>query len=128
MVLHEGKIIIDPDIFAGFTEQMLDDLSKLGARQALLSLTGHTIKALREKRAKARKGAKAKGKGGKNIQSRAATGSSLQQPPGSAESVSGFPQPVGEADADSPIVIVDESDEDRPAVKKRKTEDTAAVS
>ena len=54
MVLHERKLILDPDVFAGLTKEMLVELEKMGARTALAVLTNHMVRALKERRAKGR--------------------------------------------------------------------------
>ena len=54
MILHERKLILDPDVFAELTKEMLAELEKMGAREALGVLTGHMIRALKERRAKGR--------------------------------------------------------------------------
>ncbi|KAF8204887.1 hypothetical protein BJ912DRAFT_939653 [Pholiota molesta] len=54
MILHERKLILDPDVFAELTKEMLQELEKMGAREALGVLTNHMIRALKERRAKGR--------------------------------------------------------------------------
>lgn len=54
MVLHERKLILDPDVFGGLTNEMLEQLEKMGAPTALSILTGHMIRALKERRARER--------------------------------------------------------------------------
>ncbi|KAF9057424.1 hypothetical protein BJ165DRAFT_1411693 [Panaeolus papilionaceus] len=54
MVLHERKLILDPDVFAELTPEMLTELEKMGARAALGVLTNHMIRALKERRARGR--------------------------------------------------------------------------
>lgn len=54
MILHERKLILDPDVFAELTTEMLTELEKMGAREALGVLTNHMIRALKERRAKGR--------------------------------------------------------------------------
>ncbi|KAJ3516205.1 hypothetical protein NLJ89_g1265 [Agrocybe chaxingu] len=54
MVLHERKLILDPDVFAELTKEMLEQLEKMGAPTALSILTGHMIRALKERRARER--------------------------------------------------------------------------
>lgn len=54
MILHERKLILDPDVFAELTKEMLTELEKMGAREALGVLTSHMIRALKERRAKGR--------------------------------------------------------------------------
>ncbi|KAF8974657.1 hypothetical protein BDZ97DRAFT_1751403 [Flammula alnicola] len=54
MILHERKLILDPGVFAELTKEMLEELEKMGAREALKVLTNHMIRALKERRAKDR--------------------------------------------------------------------------
>lgn len=54
MVLHERKLILDPDVFGELTKEMLEQLEKMGAPTALSILTGHMIRALKERRARER--------------------------------------------------------------------------
>jgi forkhead box protein K len=54
MVLHERKLILDPDVFASLTKEMLVELEKMGARAALAVLTNHMVRALKERRARGR--------------------------------------------------------------------------
>ncbi|CAA7260234.1 unnamed protein product [Cyclocybe aegerita] len=54
MVLHERKLILDPDVFAELTKEMLEQLEKMGAPTALSILMGHMIRALKERRARER--------------------------------------------------------------------------
>ncbi|KAF8631303.1 hypothetical protein AX15_002621 [Amanita polypyramis BW_CC] len=61
MILHERKLILDPDVFSGLTPEMLTELEKLGARAALGVLTGHMVRALKEKRVREREKGKDKG-------------------------------------------------------------------
>ena len=54
MVLHERKLILDPGVFGELTTEMLEQLEKMGAPTALSILTGHMIRALKERRARER--------------------------------------------------------------------------
>ncbi|KAF9534945.1 fork head domain-containing protein [Crepidotus variabilis] len=54
MVLHERKLILDPNVFSGLTKEMLEQLEQMGAPTALGVLTNHMIRALKEKRARER--------------------------------------------------------------------------
>jgi len=54
MVLHEGRLILDPDVFAGLAKEKLQELETMGARAALPVLTKHMVKVLKERRAKER--------------------------------------------------------------------------
>ncbi|KAJ7591352.1 hypothetical protein C8J56DRAFT_560513 [Mycena floridula] len=115
MILHERKLILDPDIFAGLSPERLADLEKMGARQALVVLTGHMVRALKEKRAKGRKGARTKSKAARpgdanpSVATSPATGSKQVTDPTESEIV----------------VVVD--DDDGPALKKRKVDSLPSV-
>lgn len=54
MVLHERRLILDPGVFGELTKEMLEQLEKMGAPTALSILTGHMIRALKERRARER--------------------------------------------------------------------------
>ncbi|KAF9008767.1 hypothetical protein BDQ17DRAFT_1397936 [Cyathus striatus] len=194
MVLHERKLILDPDVFSGLTKEMLVDLEKMGARAALGKLTDHMIRALKERRARGRgkdrgaRKARGTGRGGaarklppggspftntplerRTVPSGASSGSgvavaetpdilsNVQSPPPVAAPVAVpicapmhsllspttvAPPPAFTAtqltlaentstvptDPGSPIIIVDDSDSDGPATKRRKVEEgTGAV-
>ena len=61
MILHERKLILDPDVFSELTPEMLNELERMGARAALTVLTGHMVRALKEKRARERGKGREKG-------------------------------------------------------------------
>ncbi|KAJ7667722.1 hypothetical protein DFH06DRAFT_1183383 [Mycena polygramma] len=153
MVLHERTLILDPDVFSGVDGEMLKELEKMGARKALSVLAGHMVRALKERRA-ARGRARGRGRGRGLPKRRgdpplihsAPTSRPLLLADGTAPSSSGekdkvpanvdAPSPVpvpvfagttaatGNGRAESPLVVVDDSDdEDRPAAKRRKLED-----
>ncbi|PFH52629.1 hypothetical protein AMATHDRAFT_46173 [Amanita thiersii Skay4041] len=167
MILHERKLILDPDVFSGLTPEMLMELEGMGARAALVVLTGHMVRALKEKRAREREKGKERGarrgralgrggttrKGGTNPtpggtklaessgspfthQPLEKRGTDPPQPPytsnDKASQITSGPSTVSNciktneevtlapADPDSLIVVVDDSDEDGPATKRRK--------
>ncbi|KAJ6539064.1 hypothetical protein B0H19DRAFT_1269423 [Mycena capillaripes] len=152
MVLHERTLILDPDVFSGVDGEMLKELEKMGARKALSVLAGHMVRALKERRA-ARGRARGRGRGrglpkGRADASLTHADSSLRPPlpadrtasgekdkvPSSVDAQPPVPVPVlagntatidmGKGRADSPLVVVDDSDgEDRPAAKRRKLEE-----
>ncbi|KAJ3990290.1 hypothetical protein F5890DRAFT_1480909 [Lentinula detonsa] len=64
MILHERKLILDPDVFSSLTKEMLVELEKMGASKAIEILTGHLVRVLKERR-KNRKSARGRGRGGK---------------------------------------------------------------
>ncbi|KAJ7774241.1 fork head domain-containing protein [Mycena maculata] len=146
MVLHERTLILDPDVFSGVDGEMLKELEKMGARKALSVLAGHMVRALKERRA-ARGRTRGRGRGRGQPKGRVPSFphdvSSTSPAPGTAPTTSrdkdkvpvnvdARPQvPVsilaanstGNGRADSPLVIVDDSDEDdKPAAKRRKLE------
>jgi hypothetical protein len=132
MVLHERKLILDPDVFSELTPEMLVELERMGARAALTVLTGHMVRALKEKRVRER---------GKSKEKRRAKGSrkgagdpakSCHQDPGDLrgdEEIGETLQvsPVEPVDAASPLIVVDDSDDEGPAAKKRKVEPAAVA-
>ena len=163
MVLHERKLILDPDVFAGLTKEMLEEIEKMGAREALRVLTGHMIKALKERRAKGRGkergGRRLRGAGGRGGSRKAAVligpftnvpldnrrsansttpadgGDSVGVLTAKVPAVSIMPQSVPSlagqdslpADPGTPIVIIDDSDDEGPATKRRKVESECIV-
>lgn len=66
MILHERKLILDPDVFSSLTKEMLVELEKMGASKAIEILTGHLVRVLKERR-KNRKSARGRGRGGKSV-------------------------------------------------------------
>ncbi|KAJ3829088.1 hypothetical protein F5880DRAFT_1525883 [Lentinula raphanica] len=150
MILHERKLILDPDVFGSLTKEMLVELEKMGASKAIEILTGHLVRVLKERR-KNRKSARGRGRGGKgggvgpgrkagagagaaptadssSQQASAATmvaESKLAPNPDPLVPVPIIQEPMG--DGGSPIVIVD-SDDDGPVTKKRKVLEESAVS
>ncbi|KAK2466455.1 hypothetical protein APHAL10511_002097 [Amanita phalloides] len=130
MILHERKLILDPDVFTGLTAEMLTELEKLGARAALSVLTGHMVRALKEKRARERekKGAKRAKGGKKGIGSKQgeAPGSPFTKAPLEKRDV-GAPGTTATNDPGSPIIVVVDSDEEGPSMKKRKVARDASV-
>ncbi|TFK27011.1 hypothetical protein FA15DRAFT_666745 [Coprinopsis marcescibilis] len=173
MVLHERKLILDPDVFSGLTKENLAEIEKMGARGALVVLTGHMVKALKERRAKERNKDKAnrRPKGSKK-EKRPMTAPFTNAPlerrsnvssttPGVAASTSApapafaavsaplanapqhpamgslppppplLPQPVASEvsqDPGSPIINIEDSDDEGPATKRRKLDDGASAS
>ncbi|KXN87935.1 Forkhead box protein K2 [Leucoagaricus sp. SymC.cos] len=147
MILHERKLILDPDVFFGLTQDMLKELEKMGAMAAVKVLTGHMVRALKERRAKNKnkeKNAKKAAKAAKKVAATAAVSISTPGPsvplsdaPDDA-SVVLIPQPVVSVsvaapsstvvedvpmDPGSPIIIIDDSEDEAPATKRRKLDD-----
>ena len=167
MVLHERKLILDPDVFAGLTKEMLAELEKMGARAALAVLTNHMVRALKERRAKGRgkerggRRPRGAGRGGlvkkagkaftnvsldhTNNTSGVAPEKSTEADQGVANSVEtlssipgSIPDPVpiaghaahsigdggepSQADPGSPLIVIDDSENEEPATKRRKVE------
>ncbi|KAH9482424.1 Fork head transcription factor 1 [Psilocybe cubensis] len=77
MILHERKLILDPDIFAELTKEMLEKLEAMGARGALGVLTEHMIRALKERRARER----GKERGGRRPRGNGRGGAARKAPP-----------------------------------------------
>ncbi|KAJ4472201.1 hypothetical protein J3R30DRAFT_3523865 [Lentinula aciculospora] len=159
MILHERKLVLDPDVFSSLTKEMLVELEKMGASKAIEILTGHLVRVLKERR-KNRKNARGRGRGVKGAggpSQKVATAGSTGDPTSSVPAIlsslsilssnkqtsSGsvptvpmvvetsslaanpnplIPVPIIQTplgDTGSPIVIID-SDDDGPAIKKRK--------
>lgn len=171
MVLHERKLILDPDVFAGLTKEMLVELEKMGARAALAVLTNHMVRALKERRAKGRGkergGRRPRGAGGRggrarktgqitNVPSKDLTGAAPEKsmeadrvvagnmemkPPTSVLGSTPDPTPItgqvthsiedggksSQAEPGSPLIVVDDSENEEPATKKRKVEGGLAI-
>jgi len=169
MILHERKLILDPDVFAGLTQEMLAELEKMGARAALAVLTNHMVRALKERRAKGRgkeRGGRrpraAGGRGGlakkagktftnvpsthtSNMTGEAAPEKSAEVVRGVANSIETKPPasvpesipnsiPITghgdrpfQAEPGSPLIVVDDSENEEPATKKRKVEGELAM-
>ncbi|KAF8803804.1 hypothetical protein BYT27DRAFT_7340618 [Phlegmacium glaucopus] len=179
MVLHERKLILDPDVFVGLTNEMLAELEKMGARAALAVLTNHMVRALKERRAKGRGkergGRRLRGTGGRGGMTRKAgqtpftnvpldhtkkrTGAALEKPteadlcmagsnarmemkpPASVPGSILDPIPIGsqvthaieddgktsQAEPGSPLIVIDDSENEEPAAKKRKVDGGLAM-
>jgi len=172
MVLHERKLILDPDVFANLTKEMLVELEKMGARAALAVLTNHMVRALKERRAKGRGkergGRRPRGAGGRarkaqtqftNVSSdhtKDMTGAAPEKsteadqvvadsmevkPPTSVQPSTPDPVPItgqvtysigdggksSQAEPGSPLIVVDDSEDEEPATKKRKVEGGLAI-
>lgn len=153
MILHERKLILDPDVFSGLTQEMLKELEKMGAMAAVKVLTGHMVRALKERRAKNKnkdKSAKKAAKAAKKAAAAAAanpsavgptgtTGPDIAnatpselKPPHAVAPVVPTPVPMAGinpaaddvlADPGSPIIIIDDSEDEGPAAKRRKLND-----
>jgi len=172
MVLHERKLILDPDVFASLTKEMLVELEKMGARAALAVLTNHMVRALKERRArgrgKERGGRRPRGAGGrarkagqtqftnessdhtKNMTGaapdkstevdRVVADSMEMKPPTSVQRSIPDPVPItgqvthsigdgksSQAEPGSPLIVVDDSENEEPPTKKRKVEGGLAI-
>ena len=169
MVLHERKLILDPNVFAGLTKEMLTELEKMGARAALAVLTNHMVRALKERRAKERGkergGRRSGGRGGlarkagktplTNVPSDHTNNMTGAAPEKFTEVDRGvtnilememkpptsllIPDPIpitsqvthsgksSQAESGSPLVVIDDSDNEEPATKKRKVECGLAI-
>ncbi|KAF7776320.1 transcriptional regulator family: Forkhead [Agaricus bisporus var. burnettii] len=130
MILHERKLILDPDVFSGLTSEMLKELEKMGAMAAVKVLTAHMVRALKERRAKTKikdKSAKKAAKAAKKAA--AATTSAIAE---SNNTILSEPASIAVANASpdgtivdpgSPIIIIDDSEDEGPASKRRKLND-----
>jgi len=173
MVLHERKLILDPDVFASLTKEMLVELEKMGARAALTVLTNHMVRALKERRAKGRGkergGRRFRGAGGRarkvgqaqftNVSSdhtkdmtgaapesfteadRVVADSMEMKPPmyvqrsipdivpitGQVTQSIGDGGKSSQAEPGSPLIVVDDSENEQPATKKRKVDGGLAI-
>jgi forkhead box protein K len=134
MILHERKLILDPDVFSGLTPEMLKELEKMGAMAAVKVLTGHMVRALKERRAKSKikdKSAKKAAKAAKKAAVAAATATSTvvdtntSLSPGSAPQIAtnALPDDNTVVDPGSPLIIIDDSEDEGPASKRRKLND-----
>lgn len=158
MVLHERTLILDPDVFSGLTKEMLTELEKMGARSALVVLTGHMVRALKERRAlRGRERRRGRGRGGRRgggaggpsgsgpfttvpLEARKLGGAAADVAGGSQETGAGqgvpmsietktatpipAPSSAGPPREASPILVVDDSEEEKPAAKRRKVDGT----
>ncbi len=123
MVLHERKLVLDPNVFSDLTKEIIADLERMGSRQALDVLTGHMVRVLKERRRAKKKGA-TRGRGAK------AAGGLKRKEPGISPPVSGpvaTPAPLNAtANDEDTIVIIDDSDAP-PMAKKRKVEEQSST-
>ena len=134
MILHERKLILDPDVFSGITQDMLKQLEKLGAMAAVQVLTGHMVRALKERRAKNKnkdRNAKKAAKAAKKAAAAAASGltnpaSPLLVPvPTTSVGVTAYSTAEETlADPGSPIIVIDDPEDEVPVAKRRKLNDS----
>lgn len=136
MILHERKLILDPDVFSGITQDMLKQLEKLGAMAAVQVLTGHMVRALKERRAKNKNKDRNAKKAAKAAKKAAAAASGLTNPaspllvPVPTTSVGVTAYSTAEetlADPGSPIIVIDDPEDEAPAAKRRKLNDSAEM-
>lgn len=138
MVYHEGKLLLDPKVFNSITGDILTSLERMGAAKAMEILAGHMIRVMRERRARERKAARGRGRGkvaGKSKKDNANgptapfTTAPLPARGTSAAAQDKKPPPTPASAAvtepGSPIVVVDGSDDEGPAPKKRRTGESA---
>ncbi|KAK0242961.1 hypothetical protein EDD85DRAFT_947108 [Armillaria nabsnona] len=138
MVYHEGKLLLDPKVFSSITGEILTSLERMGAAKAMEILAGHMIRVMRERRARERKAARGRGRGGKvagkskkdgaNGPTAPFTTTPLPARGTSAAAQDKKPPPSASAaptEPGSPIVVVDGSEDEGPAPKKRRTEESA---
>ncbi|KAG6832883.1 hypothetical protein H0H92_004767 [Tricholoma furcatifolium] len=157
MILHERTLILDPGVFGELTKETLEGLEKKGMIAALQVLKEHMVKVLKQRRAKGRNKAKRMRGAGKKVgDSTNPLGPPLTTAPLERKPVPGavvnttipagpsppppfpvtasvpdpVPMDVGggmPVDAGSPIVIIDDSDDDGPAAKRRKVDEILIV-
>ena len=152
MILHERKLILDPDVFGELTKETLEGLEKMGMVAALQVLKDHMVKVLKQRRAKGRNKAKRmKGTGKKGL------GNPLQLTTGplehklvkaqTAATAPAGPSPLlpplpvtipmsesasmdvnsSPVDPGTPIIVIDDSDDEGPATKRRKVDEAIIV-
>ena len=63
IVLHEGTLILNPDVFSHLTTEQVKELEALGAQKALEILQGYIARFLKEQRLKKREGERGRGRG-----------------------------------------------------------------
>lgn len=109
MVLHERKLILDPDVFSDLTPEILEKMEAMGARKVLEVLTAHMIRVLKERRKARKKATK--------------SGSKKRKELGDVPGVSApmAPTPTAVAEGDDMVIDIVGSD-DEPSAKKRKLE------
>jgi hypothetical protein len=160
MILHERKLILDPDVFSDLSTERLQELEKMGAMATVKVLTEHMVKALKERRAKnknkdksakkaakaAKKAAAAAGAATANATTGTTGATTVADTPAQDPSAVNAPVPTadgkvvpavvstastssgpmditpfgGLADPGTPIVIIDDSEDEGPAPKRRK--------
>jgi len=141
MVVHDKKLILDPGVFAGLAKEKLEELERMGTRAALPILTEHMVKVLKRRRAKERGKGRKRGTGKKDegacmveglfttapLEPRKATGVAADSD--MRMDVSPIVTKAGAAQEDigSPIVVVDDSDDDGPSAKRRKVGNDVTV-
>lgn len=156
MILHERKLILDPDVFSGLTQDMLKELEKMGAMAAVKVLTGHMVRALKERRAKTKNKDKSAKKAAKAAKKAAAAAVTATTAPsgldlscaalGTTDPSSNSAAPselsthtlatptsmptvaIGSTDdalvdPGSPIIIIDDSEDEAPVAKRRRLDD-----
>ncbi|KAG6866526.1 hypothetical protein C0991_003070 [Blastosporella zonata] len=146
MILHERRLILDPDVFGGLTKETLEGLEKMGMIGALQFLKDHMVKALKQRRAKGRNRVKRMRAGKKPggtanpldppltnapLERKLAPGATGGPPlpfPVTASVPDPVPMDIGPpVDAGSPIVIIDDSDDEGPAAKRRKVNEVLVI-
>lgn len=138
MILHEKKLILDPDVFSDLTPDMLIELEKMGARKALSVLTGHLVKILKARRKKEKKDKekkKDKDKAAKALAKSAADTAMVVDAPAAAAaaaivaSSSATAAQAEQATGESELVdIMGDSEPEGPTPKKRRIDDSLSAS
>ncbi|KAG6903333.1 hypothetical protein C0995_013086 [Termitomyces sp. Mi166 len=157
MILHERTLILDPDVFGELTKETLQGLEKMGMVAALQVLKDHMVKVLKQRRAKGRNKVKRmKGAGKKGASTGNPLGAPLTTAPlerKHAKTTTGNPVALGgpspppplpvtafvldpvpmdisggpPADPGTPIIVVDDSEDEGPAAKRRKVDEVVVV-
>ncbi|KIY73775.1 hypothetical protein CYLTODRAFT_416799 [Cylindrobasidium torrendii FP15055 ss-10] len=108
MVLHERKLILDPDVFSDLTPEILEKMEAMGARKVLEVLTAHMIRVLKERRKARKKATKSGSKKRKELGDVAGPSAPAAATPTIVE-------------GDDMVIDIVGSD-DEPTAKKRKLE------
>jgi forkhead box protein K len=147
IVLHENVLVLDPAVFGALTPGRLAELERAGAQRALELLQAHLVAVLRERRGASRGRGRGRGKvsatglphtvspahtmhvpaalvgGGAASMLAHATGA-VQTPLPHMASTMPLPDPsvLGQEGTEE-LIVVDDSEDEGPAVKKRRTLD-----
>lgn len=129
IILYEKKLILDPIVFAEITDERMHEIEKMGAKVAIQALTTHLTKVMKERRSRERRN-RGRGRGGPSSRptGRSSVGASLGAVASTIQP--SHPPPPADSsvvDAESPFVVVDDSDDEAPASKRQKLLPTVVV-